>query len=170
MAVCDYCNKNFNFFGVSENGYTYCSGKCKDQAQALLKCLDRFNRQEIDAYIERVHSGPCKQCGQSRPVDFYQSYRVFSVIIFTRWTTHNHFVCRPCARNEQLKSLAYSALLGWWGFPFGLILTPIQIIRNIVGLAGSSDGSRPSVRLQNLLRLNLARQVAAGDAATRTTT
>jgi hypothetical protein len=161
MAVCDYCNKSFSLFGVSENGYTYCSAKCKDQAQALLKSLDRFNPQEIDAYIERVHSGPCKQCGQSGPVDFYQSYRVFSVIIFTRWTTHNHFVCRACARNEQLKSLAYSALLGWWGFPFGFILTPIQIIRNVVGLADSSDRSHPSVRLQNLLKLNLARQVAA---------
>jgi hypothetical protein len=161
MAVCDCCNKSFSLFGVSENGYTYCSAKCKDQAQALLKALDGFNPQEIDAYIERVHSGPCKQCGQSGPVDFYQSYRVFSVIIFTRWTTHNHFVCRLCARKEQLKSLAYSALLGWWGFPFGLILTPIQIIRNVVGLADSSDRSHPSVRLQKLLKLNLARQVAA---------
>ena len=160
MAVCDYCNKSFNLFGVHENGHSFCSAKCRDQGQLLLKSLDRFSPQEVEAYIERVQNGPCKQCGQSGPIDLYQSYRVVSMIIITRWTTQNHFVCRSCARKEQLKSLAFSALLGWWGIPFGLILTPIQIIRNIVGLLGQSDVSHPSARLQNLLKINLARQLA----------
>jgi hypothetical protein len=161
MAVCDTCNKNFNLFGVHENGYSFCSANCQNQAHVLLKSLDRLSPQEIESYIGRVHSGTCRQCGKPGPVDFYQSFRVLSVILLTRWNTQNHFVCRACARSEQLKSLGYSALLGWWGFPFGLIVTPIQIIRNMIGLSGGPDPQQPSARLSNVLKLNLARQVAA---------
>jgi hypothetical protein len=161
MATCDYCNKNYNFFGVEESGYGFCSANCRDRAKSLLTGLNRLSPQQIDGFIDRACAGPCRQCGQAAPVDLYQSYRVVSMLIITRWATHNHFVCRACARKEQAKSLAYSALLGWWGFPFGFILTPIQIIRNIVALAGASEAGRPSMRLQNLLKLDLARQLAA---------
>jgi hypothetical protein len=161
MAVCDYCNKSFNLFGIHENGYAFCSANCRNQAQALLKSLDRFPAEEIEAYINRAHAGPCPQCGKPAPVDLYQSYRVVSMLILTRWATDNHFVCKACARQAQRKALAYSALLGWWGLPFGLIFTPIQIARNIIGLSGGSDTQQPSARLRNVLKLNLARQVAA---------
>jgi hypothetical protein len=165
MAVCDYCNKNFNFFGVHEGDYSFCSANCKNQARALLKSLEQFTPQQIEDYIGRSRAGPCRQCGKPNPVDLYQSYRVISMILLTRWTTHNHFVCRECARREQLKSLAYSAALGWWGFPFGLVLTPVQIIRNIVAMSGGADPKQASPRLRSLLKLNLARQVAAAAAA-----
>jgi hypothetical protein len=161
MSVCDYCNKSFNLFGVHENGYSFCSANCRNQAQTLLKSLDGLPPEKIETYIGGMRGGSCSQCGKPVPVDYYQSYRVASFIILTRWTTRNHFVCRACAKSEQLKSLAYSAALGWWGFPFGLVLTPIQIIRNIVGLCSKSDPYQPSARLRNLLKLNLARQLAA---------
>jgi len=165
MAICDYCSKNFNLFGVHEPEYSFCSRNCQDRAHALLKSLDRLPQQQVDDYVNKVHAGPCRQCGKPNPVDLYQSYRVVSFIVLTRWTTHNHFVCRACARKAQIKSSAYSALLGWWGFPFGLVLTPVQIIRNIVAMAGGSDPHQPSRRLRSLLKLNLARQLAAPAAA-----
>jgi len=160
MAACDYCNKNFNLFGVHENGYSFCSANCRNRAQELLKSLDRFPPQEIESYIERVHAGPCAQCGGPGPVDLHHSYRIYSVILLTSWSTRNHFVCAACARKEELKSLGYSALLGWWGFPFGLVLTPVQIIRNIASLAGGADPQHASPRLRKILMLNLARQAA----------
>jgi hypothetical protein len=162
MAVCDYCNKSFNLFGVHDDGYSFCSAKCRNQAQGLLLSLGNVPAADIESYIERVHAGPCSKCSKPNPVDLYRSYRVVSMLILTRWTTRNHFVCRACARREQLKALLYSTLLGWWGFPFGLIVTPIQIVRNIVGLSGGGiDPRRPSDRLRRLLKLTLARQSAA---------
>ncbi|MGB6534511.1 MAG: hypothetical protein WBF58_00945 [Xanthobacteraceae bacterium] len=161
MAICNFCNKNFRLFGLYQNGYSFCSAKCRDNARAMLKKLDALPPQEIDGYIERVRAQPCPKCGGPGPLDLYRSYRVYSVIVFTSWSTHSHFTCRACARKEQLKSLGFSALLGWWGIPFGLIATPIQIARDIGALAGWPDPARASPRLQSLLKLNLARQIAA---------
>lgn len=161
MAICDNCSKKFNLFGVHENGYSFCSANCRDRARAVLKSLDAVAPAEIESYIERARAGPCATCGGPGPVDLRRSYRVYSMILLTSWSTQNHFVCRACARKEQLKSLGFSTLLGWWGFPFGLIVTPIQIVRNIAALAGGADPGKASQRLQNILKLNLARKIAA---------
>ncbi len=161
MAVCDYCSKRFGLFGVHDNGYSFCSANCRDRAWQLLKSLDGVSPQEIQSYIDRARGGPCTRCGGPGPVDLYQSYRVYSFVVLTRWSTHTHFVCRACARKEQMKSLGLSALFGWWGIPVGLILTPVQIVRNIAGMAGAGDQQR----LQNILKLNLARQITAHAAA-----
>ncbi len=161
MAVCDYCSKRFGLFGVHEDGYSFCSANCRDRARQLLKSLDGVPPNEIQSYTERARSGPCTGCGGPGPVDLYQSYRVYSFVVLTRWSTRNHFVCRSCARKEQMKSLGLSALFGWWGIPFGLVMTPVQIVRDIAALAGGGDGQHASPRLQNILKLNLARQIAA---------
>jgi hypothetical protein len=164
MAVCDFCSKQVGLFGVRDNGYSFCSANCRDRARQLLNSLDGIPPQEIQSYIDRARAGPCSGCGGPGPVDLYQSYRVYSFVVLTRWTTHNHFVCRSCARKQQLKSIGISALCGWWGIPFGLILTPVQIIRNIAALAGGAD----SQRLRNILKINLARQITARAATSAT--
>jgi hypothetical protein len=165
MAICDFCGKKFNLFGVSENGYSFCSANCRDRARGLLTSLDGVPPAELESYIERSRAGPCAKCGGPGALDLHQSYRVYSMILLTSWSTHNHFVCRSCARSEQLKSLGFSTLLGWWGFPFGLIVTPIQIVRNLAALAGGADPGKASQRMQNILKLNLARRLAAQGAA-----
>jgi hypothetical protein len=157
MAVCDYCNKKFGLFGVHENGCSFCSANCRDRARQLLKSLDHLAPQQIQSHIDHARAGPCTGCGGPGPVDLHHSYRVYSVVVLTSWSTRNHFVCRSCARKEQLKSLGFSALVGWWGIPFGLVVTPVQIIRNIAALAGGPDAQR----LQNIVKLNLARQITA---------
>jgi hypothetical protein len=170
MAICDKCSKKFNLFGVSENGYSFCSANCRDRARTLLTSLNGVPPAELESYIERSRAGPCAKCGGPGPLDLHQSYRVYSMILLTSWSTHNHFVCRACARNEQLKSLGFSTLLGWWGIPFGLIVTPIQIVRNLTALASGADPSKASQRLQNMLKLNLARRIAAQAAASTSAT
>jgi hypothetical protein len=164
MAVCDYCSKRFGLFGVHADGYSFCSANCRDRARQLLTSLDGLPPQDIQSYIDKARGGTCAGCGGPGPLDLYQSYRVYSFVVLTRWSTHNHFVCRACARKEQMKSLGLSALLGWWGFPFGLIMTPVQIVRDIAALAGG-DQQHASQRLQNIMKLNLARQITAQAAA-----
>lgn len=160
MAVCDYCNQTFRLFGVYRNGYTCCSGNCADQLR-VLKVLDQYPKEEIDQYVEHAHKGPCPQCGNNDRNDIHNSYRVASFLILTRWSTHTHFVSRQCAQREQYKAIGFSFLAGWWGVPFGLILTPVQIIRNIAAIMARPDPSRPSDRMQKVLKLNLARRIAS---------
>jgi hypothetical protein len=46
--------------------------------------------------------------------------------------------------------------LGWWGFPWGLVLTPIQMARNIMGIFAGPDFSRPSADLRKMVQVMLA--------------
>ncbi|MCP4653911.1 MAG: hypothetical protein GY856_00690, partial [bacterium] len=57
-----------------------------------------------------------------------------SFIIFTRHAEYDAILCRRCATSQGLKELAKSALLGWWGIPWGL-LTLKAIWINIRSLA-----------------------------------
>jgi len=42
-------------------------------------------------------------------------------------------------------------------------MTPVQVIRNLAGMLGESDPSRPSEQLSNVLRINLAAQMVERD-------
>jgi hypothetical protein len=61
-----------------------------------------------------------------------------------------------------MKAIAYSGLLGWWGVPFGLIITPYQLTRNIAGMLRRAD--RPSPDFIRVMRVHLAERVAAAQA------
>jgi hypothetical protein len=52
-----------------------------------------------------------------------------------------------------------SALVGWWGVPFGLVITPVQIIRNLLGLLSSGPSLEPSAELEKRVRLAIAAQL-----------
>ena len=50
--------------------------------------------------------------------------------------------------------MAFSGALGWWGFPRGLILTPVQVARNIGEMAGRPETWRSvSKFLQKFVRI-----------------
>ena len=46
-------------------------------------------------------------------------------------------------------------LPGWWGFPFGLIMTPVQVMRNLAGIFGGPNPASPSPALEKLIRRRL---------------
>ncbi|OGV45902.1 MAG: hypothetical protein A2X46_06920 [Lentisphaerae bacterium GWF2_57_35] len=58
---------------------------------------------------------------------------------------------------------------GWWGFPWGLIMTPIQLGRNVFGLFTSPDPTRPSAALTSIVRANLAAAYVAEHQARKQT-
>jgi hypothetical protein len=92
-------------------------------------------------------------------VDVHTSHRVYSVFILTSWKSIQNVSCRACGKKSQLKDALFSLFLGWWGFPWGLVVTPVQIIRNFVGMSQGPDDLKPSQKLLNLIRINLAAQV-----------
>ena len=68
---------------------------------------------------------------------------------------------RSCGIKAQLGSALFSLFLGWWGFPWGFVMTPIQIVRNLVGLAKGPDPAQPSEQLHRMVRIQMAGQVLA---------
>lgn len=110
-------------------------------------------------FVNKIHAGICPKCNGQGPVDVHLSYKVWSALLVTSWSSNPLISCRSCGVKKQVGGALFSIVLGWWGFPWGFIMTPIQVIRNIVGMVSEPDASRPSPKLENILRLNLAAQL-----------
>ena len=159
MAVCDYCGVTYRGGAIKVGPYRFCTGPCRDRGGALLKLLDNISETTIHSYVARVHEGPCASCGQRRSIDVYQSYRIWSALVYSRWETRSHVLCRSCARSRQISDLMFCIFAGWWG-P-GVFITPFQIAFNIVAMFRTPNPMVPSERFCKLAKLDLARKIAA---------
>jgi len=66
--------------------------------------------------------------------------------------------CRSCGNKQRIFDGLSCLLLGWWAFPWGLIFTPVQICRNIIGMIRPADPSAPSEELVSAVKADLAEQ------------
>jgi len=161
MAICDYCGTSYRGGAVKDGPYRYCTGRCRDRGKVLLGYLEKVPQVKIDSAIEESHGGPCPSCGHNRSVDVYQSHRIWSALIYSRWETSNYVVCQECAREKQLNDLMFCVAAGWWS-PHGFLITPFFIAFNVFALLHRLDPALPSERFRKLVRMNLARRLAAG--------
>src|SRR5262245_33534282 len=159
MGNCSHCKTFVLFGGVQLQGLRYCSESCAQLGQ-LARVAQTLPDREIRKHVWDTYKGDCPCCGGAGPVDVRMSYRGFSALFSTRWTTHSQLACRSCGVKAQLLSLLFCLLLGWWGFPWGLLVTPVQIIRNLVGLLVGDSGT-PSDTLDRIVRLRMAERQAA---------
>jgi hypothetical protein len=136
--ICDYCGVSFRGSSIKDGSYRFCNGVCAERG-AVLRNLDRLDVAVIDQHIANAQAGPCTECGANAKVDMYFSYRVHSILLYTSWKTRRHFCCRSCGRSHQMKDIGYCISLGWWGGPFGLLMTPWQIAMNVGALLRKSD-------------------------------
>jgi hypothetical protein len=158
MAKCAYCGTTILFGGKKDGDLRFCNETCCEKGVAV-RIARRLPEDEVQKRAAVVHQGNCPKCGGPGPVDVHVSYRVWSAVHLTSWQSRPQVSCRSCGVKHLLGDTAFSFLLGWWGFPFGLIVTPIQLFRNIVGLASSPDPTLPSEALASLVRADLAAQV-----------
>jgi hypothetical protein len=119
--------------------------------------------QDIEDYIREqvreIHQGNCPRCGASGPVDLHTSYWVWSALFFTRWGSSPLICCRKCGRTEQIKASLFSLFLGWWGFPWGILMTPFQIIRNLMGIFGGPSDTKPSENLYMVVHKHITQDL-----------
>lgn len=111
---------------------------------------------ELDRYVDDVYRSNCPTCGKPGPIDVRRAYWVWSALFLTRWGADPKIECAPCARPRRVEKLLFSLLVGWWGFPFGFILTPVQVIRNLIAIYSKDSG--PSAEFKKIVIDNLVRR------------
>lgn len=155
MSNCNNCGKSILFGGRKADGRTYCSANCL-RAHPLLMAGDRVPADVLQQVVAQWRQGDCPKCKRKNgPIDVHAEHRVHSFLIMTQWHTRRHVSCRPCGRRAQLTGTLYSVALGWWGLPWGLLVTPMQIVRNIAGMT-SGRPDRASPDFERLVRRQLA--------------
>ena len=161
MAKCDYCGSTILFGAKKAGSLQFCNLNCMQQGQ-LIAVSKQIPADVIQRCLRDTHSGLCPKCHGSGPIDVHTTHKVWSALILTSWSSKPQISCRACGTKGQLEGLAFSLVCGWWGFPWGLVMTPVQIARNIHGMASGPDPSRPSPDLERVVRLQMAQQVSQG--------
>jgi hypothetical protein len=91
-----------------------------------------------------------------------------SFVFVPRWRSVPTICCRMCGLYRQLRGILTSLVMGWWGLPFGVIMTPIQIARNLKGIVFPPDRRKPSPMLERMVRIDLGRRRTPGAFLRRT--
>jgi hypothetical protein len=159
MAACGACGTTIIFGGVKDAGLRFCNAKCRNDG-ALLSLARQLPPDVVKQQTMNIYHGACPKCQGPGPVDVHTAYFVWSAVFMTSWKNTPQVSCKACGVKSQLGNAAISLLVGWWGFPWGLIMTPVQIGRNIHGVLrrGSVDG--PSSNLERVVSMTIAANYA----------
>jgi hypothetical protein len=155
MAKCSYCRSTILFGGVKDGDLTFCNEKCQETG-VVVRLASQLPDEVVQSHVVEVHQSSCPKCGGAGPVDVHTSYRVWSMVLMTSWNSSPQICCKSCGVKARLGDAAFCLFLGWWGFPWGLIMTPVQLAKNVGGLFSSPDPNRPSEALTSVLRANMA--------------
>lgn len=167
MAMCSYCGSTIIFGGVKEGSLRFCNDKCHGKGY-VLRLAEQIPQNVLDEQAALIHQGTCPQCEGPGPVDVHTSHRVWSALIFTSWSSNPQVCCRSCGIKSQLGDTALSFFVGWWGLPWGVIMTPVQLVKNIAGMLSPPNPSAPSQQLLNIVKIWLATKLIAAQQSEET--
>lgn len=160
MASCAYCDTTILFGGKRHGDLRFCNDKCL-AAGAVAQTAAALPAADVALHVAKVHRGNCPQCDGQGPVDVHTSHRVWSALVMTQWSSRPLICCQRCGTKRKLGDAAFSLVLGWWGFPWGLIMTPVQVVKNVAGAFGGPNPDQPSAQLEKQLRMRLATHLLA---------
>jgi len=156
MAACGACGTTILFGGVNDDGTRFCNAKCHAQAE-LVFAARHIPPDLVRREAETVHRGMCPKCEGPGPVDVHTSHQVWSLLLLTSWKSTPQIACRRCGVKSQVGDALFSFFLGWWGFPWGLVVTPVQITRNVLAMF-RKPAPGPSADLERIVGLEIASQ------------
>ena len=155
MATCDACGQSILFGGAREGEFRFCNKACLQNGRWML-AAELIPEEVVAGEVGKIRAADCPQCGGPGPVDIHKTHHVWSAIAMTRWRTKAQFSCASCGAKAKYKALASSMLLGWWGFPWGLIWTPIQVGRNLKEILGKDTSLEASPDLVKTVKMRIA--------------
>ena len=160
MTKCAYCGSTIIMGGVTQGQQKFCNATCLNNARINL-VANNIAPEVLEQKVEEIWRGKCPKCGGYGPVDVHKAHQVWSILVLTRWSSRQFICCRSCGTKQQIVGLLFSGVAGCWGFPWGLILTPVQITRNVIGICGGPDRSSPSSNLRKAVQLKIGSQIYA---------
>jgi hypothetical protein len=155
MAACAYCQSTILLGGKRVGDDRFCNDRCLASGTLLARSA-AIPEETVRNFVQSIHMGPCPKCQGRGPLDVYTSYFVWSALVMTSFKTQPAISCRSCGLKRQMGSIVGSLLVGWWGIPWGIVMTPVQVTRNIVDACRKRDPLRPSRELERLARITLA--------------
>ncbi len=158
MGRCAYCRK-LMIGGRRQGNLRFCSDNCHELG-FLLPLAERAGREFVSEQIHAAHEQLCPSCGGPGPVDVYTSHTAWSIIILTTWKSTPRLSCRRCGTAEIWRGITFTALCGWWGCPYGWIVTPIQLFRGVHALLTRPQAAHPSAALQHHVKLRVGSSIA----------
>ncbi len=91
-----------------------------------------YSIEELEKHAEKLRELPCPICGQTeQKLNGTIAHSVMSFLVFTTTKAEPFIACPQCLDKKNNNAMISSALLGWWGIPWGLLKTPTYIYRNI---------------------------------------
>ncbi|RPD45181.1 hypothetical protein [Paracnuella aquatica] len=102
----------------------------------ISKGIEAQNREytieEIDAYCDLASNLSCPSCSSTTErLNATLTGEVMSFVFFTTYNKKIKVGCPSCLDKANNNALTKTALLGWWGFPWGIIRTPQAIALNL---------------------------------------
>jgi hypothetical protein len=156
MATCASCGNSILWGGVRQNGRRYCGPKCCSRDE-FGRFAARIPEQAVRHAVQEIRNGPCPVCSRrGGDIELRKSYRAISYVIMTSWGAFPLISCPSCHRKKVLGNFILTLLFGWWGFPWGLIMTPVQLVRNLSALSTDTKTSEPSQDLCSAVRVMMA--------------
>jgi hypothetical protein len=161
MSKCATCGKSIIAGGIKDQGFRFCSKPCHQRQAPFLSKIGQVSEDAVDREMTRVRALRCSRCKRNGEVDMHSSAFVYSMIIMTRFGQNKHLCCKSCALKAQAKDTLSTAALGWWGFPFGLIMTPISLVSNVAQMVATARRKEPSAAMRLYIKQQVARQLVA---------
>ncbi len=132
MAKCESCG-TLMFGGKSWNGMRFCSEACMQMAVTASYAED-IPEDIVMQHAMTLRESPCPVCGRAGPNDFHSAWSVFSFFIMTMHSKKEIFGCQSCGMKHKLKYFFFTGICGWWGIPWGFLMTPFFEFANLLGL------------------------------------
>nr|WP_319571597.1 hypothetical protein [uncultured Draconibacterium sp.] len=87
---------------------------------------------ELNELKNKIANSTCPECRQKNGQLVGTLIRtVKSFIVLTSYKKVPVITCKSCADKKRKNAMTSTALLGWWGIPFGLFRTPIALIATL---------------------------------------
>ncbi|MDB5268569.1 MAG: hypothetical protein JWP58_1609 [Hymenobacter sp.] len=85
----------------------------------------------VAEYCALLQTQPCPICrSSSQRLNATMTSKVISFLVMTTWKKQFAIACPPCLDKLNRDASTTSALLGWWGFPWGIIRTVQALVAN----------------------------------------
>jgi len=106
-------------------------GLTTDAVKAADVLTKEVSAAELAGYVETLRNLPCPICGNTdEKLNATIVSNVMSFIVFTHQSKELKIACPQCLNKQNNNAMIKTALLGWWGIPFGLIRTPAALMFN----------------------------------------